>query len=170
MNVASFVASQAPVTPQQPPYVDQRQYTLTQFGERPPDLGLDGTLNQQQLAEAARLTGEAMFVYGQMPDVISIDVARELPFNPTSELFQDIMQESFGVPGFETADEWLTQLGYVEYAPGKWEIQDPVTVTGYGDGAYQGGGISPSRGAGPSASRGAGYSTGGSLVNWRIGF
>jgi hypothetical protein len=111
-----------------------------------------------------------MFTYGQLPSVISSDVANELPFNPTSQLFQDMMMESFGVPGFETSDEFLTQLGYYEYEEGKWEILDPITVTGYGDGVYQGGGTSTRRGGGYSASRGSGYSTGGSLVNWRIGF
>jgi len=154
--------------------IDQRQYNLPQFGDSSgaaaSGLGIDGTLNQQQLAYAASLTGTAMFVYGQLPDVISTQVAAELPFNPTSGLFQNVMQEAFGVDGFDTPDEWLTALGYYEYAPGQWEILDPVTVTGYGDGYYQGGGVSPSSGPGSSAARGSGYSQGGSLVNWRIGF
>ena len=152
--------------------IERRRYTIPQFGEQPDNLyGISGTLNSQQLAEAARLTGDAMFTYGQLPDVISIDVARELPYNPTSELFQQVMMDSFGVPGFDTADEFLAQLGYQEYEDGKWEILDPITVTGYGDAVYQGGGISPSSGAGTSAARGGqGYRQGGSLINWRIGF
>jgi hypothetical protein len=150
--------------------IEQRQYTLPQFGEPPSRLGLDNTLNRQQLAEAARLTGDAMFTYGQLPSVISSDVANELPYNPTSQLFQDMMMDSFGVPGFETSDEFLTQLGYQEYEPGKWEILDPISITGYGDGVYQSGGTSSRSGGGYSPSRGYGYSQGGSLVNWRIGF
>ena len=158
-----------PQTPQVPD-IDQRQYTLPQFGEQPTGFGLDGTLNRAQLAEARRLTGTSMFVYGKLPSVISIDVARGLPYNPTSKLFQDLMQESFGVPGFDTPDEWLTQLGYQEYEPGKWEILDPITITGYGEGVYQSGGTSPSSGVRYSAARGGGYSRGGSLVSWNIGF
>jgi hypothetical protein len=150
--------------------IEQRQYTIPQFGEQPSRFGLSGTLNRQQLAEAARLTGDAMFTYGQLPSVISSDVANELPYNPTSQLFQDMMMDSFGVPGFETSDEFLTQLGYQEYEPGKWEILDPISITGYGDGVYQSGGTSSRSGGGYSPSRGYGYSQGGSLVNWRIGF
>ena len=78
--------------------------------------------------------------------------------------------DSFGVPGFDTADEWLTRLGYQEYEPGKWEILDPITITGYGEGVYQSGGTSPSSGVRYSAARGGGYSRGGSLVSWNIGF
>ena len=149
--------------------IEQRQYNLPQFGT-PPDgkFGLDNTLDKGQLAEAARLTGEAMFTYGQLPSVISSDVANQLPYKPTSDLFKSVMQDAFGVDGFETSDEFLTKLGYYEYEKGKWEILDPITVTGYGDGVYQSGGTSSSRGGGYSPSRG--YSTGGSLVNWRIGF
>ena len=147
------------------PDIEQRRYNLPQFGTRST---MPKTLNRQQLAEAARLTGEAMFVYGKMPDVISTDVARELPFKPSSDQFKNLFQEAWGVEGFDTAEEWLTRLGYQEYEPGKWEILDPIAVTGYGDGVYQGGGMR-SRG-GSSASRGSGYASGGSLVNWRIGF
>ena len=151
--------------------VEQRQYNLPQFGTPPTDgLGLSNTLNKAQLAEAARLTGDAMFTYGKLPSVISSDVANQLPYNPSSDLFKNVMQDAFGVDGFETSDEFLTKLGYYEYEEGKWEILDPVTVTGYGDGSYQGGGVSSSRGGGYSPARGSGYSTGGSLVNWRIGF
>ncbi len=156
-------------TPTQPD-IDQRRYTLPRFGER--EVEFDNVLEHRQLVEAARLTGDAMFTYGKLPSVISTDVARELPFNPTSKLFQDMMQESFGVSGFDTPEEFLTRLGYIEFAPGQWEIQDPITVTGYGDGVYQGGGTSPYRGIGYSAARGYGsdygYRTGSTLVNWRI--
>ena len=154
----------------QEPDIEQRRYTLPQFGERKAEF--TNVLEHRQLVEAARLTGEAMFTYGQLPSVISTAVARELPFNPTSQLFQDVMQESFGVSGFDTPEEFLTRLGYIEFAPGQWEIQDPITVTGYGDGVYQGGGISPYTGTGYSAARGYGsdygYRTGSTLVNWRI--
>lgn len=154
----------------QAPDLEQRRYTLPRFGER--RVEFDNVLEHRQLIEAARLTGEAMFVYGQLPSVISTDVARELPYNPTSKLFQDVMFESFGVPGFDTPEEFLARLGYIEFAPGQWEIQDPITVTGYGDGAYQGGGTSPYSGVRYSAARGYGsdygYRTGSTLVNWRI--
>ena len=148
--------------------INQRRYTLPQFGTPSSEsgFGLDGTLNRAQLAEAARLTGDAMFTYGKLPSVISSDVANQLPYKPKSDLFKNVMQDAFGVDGFETSDEFLTKLGYYEYEKGKWEIQDPVTVTGYGAGYYQGGGISGGGGGG-SASRG--YAAGGALVNWRIG-
>lgn len=172
-QVALSAAQQTPLVNQTTPNIqdiERRRYALPQFGDQPSGLGLDGVLNRQQLAEARRLTGISMFVYGKMPSVISTDVASGLPFEPTSKLFQDVMRESFGVTGFDTSDEFLTRLGYVEYAPGQWEIQDPVTITGYGNGSYQGGSTARRTGQGTSAARGSGYSTGGSLVNWRIGF
>ena len=101
--------------------IEERRYSLPQFGERTDSShGLSGTLNKQQLAEAARYTGDAMFTYGKLPSVISSDVADQLPYNPKSAQFKSVMQDAFGVDGFESSGEFLTKLGYHEYEEGKW--------------------------------------------------
>jgi len=112
------------------------------------------------VAWAARLTGEAIFQYGQIPNVISTTVANQLPYT---------------YYGYSSADEFLTDLGYFEQAPGQW-------IQGDGGGGWDAGTGDDGGGGGGSATtsyqraisgggytgRYAGASTG--LINWRIGF
>ena len=118
--------------------------------------GSTQTYEDALVASAARLTGEAIFQYGQIPNVISTTVANQLPYT---------------YYGYSSADQFLEDLGYFEQAPGQW-IQGEgggttTTTTGGGGGsattsyrrAITGGGYT---------GRYAGASTG--LINWRIGF
>jgi len=180
----------------QAPYQDERQYTLPQFGDptihgpanipngpTPGSFGLDGTLTQQQLTEAARLTSIAMFgsVFNQQmaqqimdagidpfPIKISTDLANELPYNARSPQLQAAFMDAFGVPGFETASDMLEAMNYIEYEPGKWwrldKMQQPFVTSGTSDYNYGYGR------AGRYTSQPRAYSYGGGgLVTWRIG-
>src|SRR3990167_2489658 len=100
-------------------------------------------LSTTPLYRGAQLTGEAIFNYGARPDAISIDVARLLPFRPTSDQYKAAFLQAFGVEGFNSADDFLWALGYRPDPdnPGRWIAYDPISVgVGPGNGAGRGGG------------------------------
>lgn len=118
------------------------------------DLGLENALTRQGLTYAARYTGLAIHEFSQtgnrnqLPNFMSTDVAAE-------------------IVGSERSREFMEMLGYMEFAPDRWERVDPITVSGIGSGYSSGRGRS--RG-GYRVSRGSGaYAGGGRLVSWRIG-
>ena len=137
----------APAPPaQQSTWQRAADYTFTEQGSTK-------TYEDQLIADSARLTGQAIFNYGQIPNVISTTVANQLPYT---------------YYGYSSADQFLKDLGYYEQSPGQW-IQGEAGV-----GTTAGGGLSGTSSyryatsGGGYTGRYAGASTG--LMNWRIGF
>ena len=121
-------------------------YTFTKQGSTK-------TYEDQLIADSARLTGQAIFNYGKIPNVISTAVANQLPYT---------------YYGYSSADQFLKDLGYYEQSPGQW-IQGEA-----GAGTTTGGGSSGTSSY-RYATSGGGYTgryTGSyyGLMNWRIGF
>lgn len=143
------------------------QTVLNNFREvqRKTNLGLNKSLSQVELADAARYTGQAIFNYGERPNVISTDVALQLPFKPASDMLKAQFQEAFGVDGFDNAQDFLGALGYIYEGDGKWRRLDPVSVTG------KAGSYTSSYGRRGGGGSGGGYarsSSGNGMTNWRI--
>lgn len=133
----------------------------------------DGTpVYQRDLANAARYSGLAIESYintgnrEQLPRILSDRLVDELPF-PT-------------MAGLSSRD-WLSQMGYVEYEPGKWRIQDPRQFSTLLPGGDYGNNWED-WGKSPWQDWGGGWGGGGwqdwgnntytpklGLVNWRIG-
>jgi hypothetical protein len=132
-------------------------------------------LTRADLADAARWTGAAIFQYGERPDVISVDVALQLPFNPSSNEGKKVLQEKYGVDGFKDVQSFLGAIGYKQdpLNPNRWIAQDPSGASAGGPGSYYtpptsygyyfgGGGYGGGSGGYGSSSMG--------LTNWRIGY
>ncbi len=143
----------------------------------PAQFGLEGNLTQVQLAEASRLTAISMFgpyfnqnLTGALPNKISQEVADELAgfiINPQNENLQNAYFENFGVTGFESTEQFLETLGYIEVEDGEWWLP-PVD-----EGASAAGGFSYTPTNYGRNTFGYNYSprgayAGGNLVNWRI--
>lgn len=92
---------------------------------------------------SARLTGQALG-YGERPNVMSTDVAKEL----------------YAIFGYEEPEEFLEDLGYEEVEPGWWQLKPS---SGGGKGRARRGRGGYGRGYTPSQYRGAGIG----LVFWR---
>ncbi|UOF79174.1 lysin motif [Caudoviricetes sp.] len=116
-------------------------------------------ITQGQYAGAARYTGEAVQEFietkdrRKLPNVISTRVAADLPFYNRA-----------GVP----VEDWLTGMGYYEFATGQWRILDPTSKyggKGGGGGKYSSGGGGRRTGGGypryPGGGGGGGRRTGG---------
>ena len=136
------------------PYSDPVQQSTWQRSIDFVSQGSTQTYEDQLVASAARLTGAAIFNYGQIPNVISATVANQLPYTHY---------------GYASADAFLEDLGYFEQAPGQWIQGEGGGTTGAGSGTTQSGTFSYQQAltGGGYAGRYSGASTG--LINWRIG-
>jgi hypothetical protein len=129
--------------------------------------GYEGNLTRSDLATAARLSGQAIFQFGERPNVMSTDVALQFPLEAKSTQLQNAYMDFFGTTKLDNVEQMMTGLGYQYEGNGKWKRLDPITFSGtsgrYGRyGSRRGYGIRS--GGSPSAR----VSTNG-LVNWRIG-
>jgi hypothetical protein len=155
---------------------------MTGQGEQgPAQFGLEGNLTQVQLAEAARWTAISIFgpyfnqnLEGALPNKISQEVADELAgfiINPQNENLQNAYLENFGVTGFESTEQFLETLGYIEVEDGEWWL--PPVADAAASGAASAGGYSYTPTNYGRNTFGYNYSprgayAGGNLVNWRI--